>query len=70
MLPDANDLTEGFLVQPKPFLASIVPRNEVKARVVREEWGRMGGLLDEELQWKVLPEGLIWREYDNAAKTA
>jgi cytochrome P450 len=70
MLPDANDLTEGFLVQPKPFLASIVPRDEEKARVVREEWGRMGGLLDEELQWKVLPEGLIWKEYDNAAKTA
>jgi hypothetical protein len=24
----------------------------------------------EDEQWKVLPEGLIWKEYDNAAKTA
>ncbi|KAL1798265.1 hypothetical protein ACET3X_002302 [Alternaria dauci] len=69
-LPDADDLTEGLLVQPKPFKANIVPRDEMRARVLREEWNKMGSLLDENEQWKVLPEGLIWKEYDNAAKTA
>jgi len=69
-LPDADDLTEGMLVQPKPFKANIVPRDEEKARVLREEWDKMGSLLGEDEQWKVLPEGLIWKEYDNAAKTA
>ena len=69
-LPDADDLTEGMLVQPKPFKANIVPRDEEKARVLREEWDKMGSLLGEDEQWKVLPEGLIWKEYDDAAKTA
>ncbi|CAI9625044.1 unnamed protein product [Alternaria burnsii] len=69
-LPDADDLTEGMLVQPKPFKANIVQRDGEKARVLREEWDKMGSLLGEDEQWKVLPEGLIWKEYDNAAKTA
>jgi hypothetical protein len=37
---------------------------------LREEWDKMGSSLGEDEQWKVLPEGLIWKEYDNAAKTA
>jgi cytochrome P450 len=69
VMPDADDLTEGMLVQPRPFLAKIVPRDEMKAALVKEEWDKMGSLLDEKLQWKVLPEGLIWKEYNNAAKT-
>ena len=69
LMPDPNDLTEGMLVQPRPFPARIVPRDEGRVRIVREEWEKMGSLLDGEEQWKVLPEGLIWKEYDNAAKT-
>jgi cytochrome P450 len=68
LLPDPEDLTEGFLVQPKPFKARILVRDKEKARVVREEWAKMEGLLDAEGQWKVLPEGLIWKAYDSAAK--
>jgi hypothetical protein len=29
----------------------------------------MKDLLDEDLQWKILPEGLIWKEYQNVAET-
>ena len=69
VMPDMDDLTEGMLVQPRPFPARIVPRDGGRERVVREEWAKMGGLLDEEGQWRVLPEGLIWKEYDSAVKT-
>ncbi|KAI4615649.1 hypothetical protein J4E80_006065 [Alternaria sp. BMP 0032] len=69
VMPDPDDLTEGMLVQPRPFKARIVPRDGGRAGVVREEWAKMGALLDGEGQWRVLPEGMIWKEYDRAAKT-
>jgi len=68
IVPDAADLTEGLMIQPKPFPASIVPRNSDKAQMVKDEWEKMEELLDEDLQWKVLPEGLIWKEYKQAAE--
>lgn len=64
IVPDAEDLTEGMLVAPKPFKARIVVRSEEKGRRVREEWGKMEEVLDGEGQWKVLPAGLIWKEYE------
>ena len=54
--PDASELTEGGLVQPKSFPASIRPRSEEKADAVRREWEAMEGLLDGEGQWKALPK--------------
>ncbi|KAF2124375.1 cytochrome P450 [Dothidotthia symphoricarpi CBS 119687] len=68
MIPDASELTEGILVQPKPFPARIVPRNSDKAASVESEWGKMSDLLDEDLQWKVLPEGLLWKGYSQTPK--
>jgi cytochrome P450 len=65
--PDADDLTEGLFVLPSPFPARIVPRDEEKIARVRAEWAKMEELLDKDLQWKVLPEGLIWKEYKQAA---
>jgi cytochrome P450 len=70
IIPDPNALTEGLLVRPETFLASITPRDEGRAACVKEEWAKMESLLDEKLQWKVLPEGLIWKEYGHAAKTS
>ncbi|KAF1845289.1 cytochrome P450 [Cucurbitaria berberidis CBS 394.84] len=64
IIPDAGDLTEGMLVQPKPFQARIVPRNSDKAARVESEWSQMVDLLDYNLQWKVPPKGLIWKEYN------
>lgn len=54
--PDANELTEGGLVQPKSFPARIRPRSQEKADAVRREWEMMEGLLDGDGQWKVPPK--------------
>ncbi|RYP31688.1 hypothetical protein DL767_005601 [Monosporascus sp. MG133] len=64
IVPDMEELTEGLFVAPKPFRAHIVPRSEYKAQRVREEWSKMTELLDSELQWKDVPEGVIWRDYE------
>ena len=68
IIPDPNDLTEGTLSQPKPFPASITPRSEKKVTLMREEWGKMEALLDEEQQWKILPEGLKWKDFKGGSK--
>ncbi|RYP88811.1 hypothetical protein DL769_000225 [Monosporascus sp. CRB-8-3] len=64
IVPDTEELTEGLFMAPKPFRAHIVPRSEYKAQRVREEWSKMTELLDSELQWKAVPEGVIWRDYE------
>jgi hypothetical protein len=64
IVPDMDDITEGLFVLPKPFKANIVPRDAAKAARVREEWAKMEELLDGELQWKNVPEGLIWKDYE------
>ena len=68
--PDADDLTEGLFVLPKPFPARIVPRDGDKVARVKVEWTKMEDLLDDELQWKVLPEGMVWKEYELATEKA
>ena len=68
IIPDAENLTEGMLVLPKPFPAKIVPRSSEKVARIKAEWSNMGSLLDDDLQWKVLPEGLIWKKYDQVAE--
>ncbi|KAG9203893.1 hypothetical protein G6514_002054 [Epicoccum nigrum] len=64
IVPDADDLTEGLFVLPKAFPAKIVPRNAKRVKTVQAEWKKMEGLLDDSLQWKTLPEGMIWRKYE------
>ena len=66
--PDPAELTEGALVQPKPFPANIRPRSREKVDAILQEWKKMEPLLDEEGQWKTLPEGMIWKEYKTAAR--
>ncbi|KAI1336781.1 cytochrome P450 [Xylariaceae sp. FL0016] len=62
--PNMEDLTEGLLVCPKPFRADIKPRSPHKAESIRKEWGKMTILLDDEMQWKTVPEGLVWQDYE------
>ncbi|KAI0594640.1 cytochrome P450 [Biscogniauxia sp. FL1348] len=64
IIPDMDDISEGIFVQPNPFGAVITPRNEHKAQRVRDEWKGMTELLDDEMQWKTVPEGLVWRDYE------
>lgn len=57
-LPDASNLTEGLLVHPKPFKIRIFPRSPEKAEKVRNEWASMDEHLNEEGQWKKIPDGI------------
>jgi cytochrome P450 len=54
--PDAADLTEGLLVQPRTFPLKITPRSEKRSEVVREEWRSMENKLDDKGQWAKIPE--------------
>ncbi|KAI1125338.1 cytochrome P450 [Nemania abortiva] len=60
--PDMDDFVEGVMQFPKPFRASIRARDAEKAETVRQEWADMSTLLDEQKQWRVVPEGLIWKD--------
>ncbi|KAI5918414.1 cytochrome P450 [Camillea tinctor] len=60
--PDMDDLAEGVMMLPKPFKADLRPRSAFKAECVRREWGTMAEQLDGQAQWKVVPEGLIWKD--------
>ncbi|KAF2963027.1 hypothetical protein GQX73_g10544 [Xylaria multiplex] len=64
ILPDINNVVDGLFVCPQPFPANIVPRSASRAARVREEWAQVQHLLDENKQWKVVPEGLKWRDYE------
>ncbi|KAI2467557.1 putative cytochrome P450 [Annulohypoxylon bovei var. microspora] len=65
LIPDG-----GMFVQPEAFEASIKPRSEQRAQRVRDEWSKATELLDDEMQWKVVPEDLIWRDYEPAEAAA
>lgn len=60
VVPDADELTQGFLVHPKNFPARITPRSERRAEIVREEWAACQVLFDDEMQWKEVPKGMVF----------
>lgn len=66
IIPDMEKLVpdNGMFVQPEPFKADIKPRSVWKAKRVREEWSKMTELLDMDMQWKTVPEGLVWNDYE------
>lgn len=70
IVPDMRDLTEGLFVQPIPFKADIRPRSDFKVDRVRKEWAEMTKLLDDESQWRTVPEGLVWRDYEASESLA
>ncbi|RWA04264.1 hypothetical protein EKO27_g10840 [Xylaria grammica] len=62
IIPDMNDLAEGIMALPNPFPSDIQPRSPGKAAVIQEKWTEVSKLLNEEQQWEVVPEGLIWKD--------
>ncbi|KAK8037829.1 cytochrome P450 [Apiospora marii] len=62
VVPDPDDLLDGMMILPNPFLADIRPRTAARADVVRREWERVAEGLDGEGQWREVPEGLIWKD--------
>ncbi|KAK5111603.1 hypothetical protein LTR85_011832 [Meristemomyces frigidus] len=55
VLPDPDRYTQGFICMPEPFRATIRPRSEKRARIIREVWEQeQKRCLDPETQqWKV-----------------
>ncbi|KAI8951132.1 cytochrome P450 [Xylaria longipes] len=66
--PDMDNLVEGVMQFPKPFQANIHARDGEKAKTIRQEWAQMVTLLDENEQWKVVPEGLVWKDEQSYLK--
>ncbi|OTA84711.1 hypothetical protein M434DRAFT_377643 [Hypoxylon sp. CO27-5] len=66
IIPDMDKLIpdNGMFVHPEPFKADIKPRSVWKAKRIREEWSKMTELLDVDNQWKTVPEGLVWNDYE------
>lgn len=58
VVPDPENLTQGFLIHPEPFPASIKPRSQKHAAVLQNDWEACQQLLDQQEQWIKLPEGL------------
>lgn len=69
VVPDVNNIVDGLFVCPQPFDADIVPRSESKVARVRQEWGAMLELLDDDMQWKTVPKGLKWKDYESVSET-
>jgi hypothetical protein len=66
IIPDPEKLTQGFVCQPEPFQARLVPRSKERAELVEKEWATARELLDSEtMQWKTLPEGLKFQKLDH-----
>lgn len=58
MLPDADNLVVAISARPETFEADILPRDEKRARIIKEQWEDAQRLLDPETkQWKEAPEG-------------
>ncbi|KAF4830407.1 Cytochrome P450 monooxygenase yanC [Colletotrichum tropicale] len=68
IVPDADNLIDGFLVQPRPFPAKITPRSEVHAEIIRKEWEASQALLDESKQWKEIPRGMVFESLVSTEK--
>lgn len=67
IVPDMNDLTDGIFVHPVEFKAKITPRDSSKAETVRKVWEKeVRELLDEKMEWRETPKGLIWNKGPNA----
>ena len=64
IIPDVDNIEDGLFICPSPFTANILPRSQERAMAVQEEWKSMVELLDDRMQWKTVPEGLKWRDYE------
>ncbi|KAK2798791.1 hypothetical protein FQN51_007467 [Onygenales sp. PD_10] len=59
IVPDSNKIKDGLLAMPEPFPAKITPRSERHAQIIREEWHKCQGLLDQDMQWNEVPADMV-----------
>ncbi|KAI1812661.1 cytochrome P450 [Poronia punctata] len=62
LCPDMDDMADGIMMLPNPFPARITPRTLRKAEAVRDEWRTVSQMLDDQGQWRTVPEGLKWKD--------
>ncbi|KAB5539440.1 cytochrome P450 [Coniochaeta sp. 2T2.1] len=60
LTPDQSKLKQGLFVMPEEFQALITPRSEARAQKIRQDWKDCQTLLDEEMQWKEVPRGMVF----------
>ncbi|OQU99353.1 hypothetical protein CLAIMM_04992 [Cladophialophora immunda] len=58
ILPDPLLRTPGLVSMPVPFPARFEPRSSAKAEKIKRLWDEARQLLDDEMQWKVVPDEL------------
>lgn len=64
LMPEEPYFEDGLFMCPKPFPSNITPRGPERVERVKQELDQAKTLLDENLQWKTVPEGLKWKDYD------
>lgn len=65
--PDPADVADGLLAHPVPFPATISPRSERHAEIIRTAWEDCQEFLDEKGQWKEVPVGMLSSGYTPVA---
>ncbi|KAF2084769.1 putative cytochrome P450 [Saccharata proteae CBS 121410] len=58
ILPNPDNLTQGFVCMPEPYEADIIPRSAGKVALIRQAWKDAQANLDEKDQWKHIPESM------------
>ena len=59
-LPDPDEYTQGFVVMPAKYEATIEPRSIERARVIEREWEKAKELLNPiSGQWEKIPDGMV-----------
>lgn len=66
--PDISKLVQGLFVMPEPFPARITPRSEKHVERIREEYASAEKLLDDQKQWKEIPQGMVFSAYEPSKK--
>ncbi|KAI1735255.1 cytochrome P450 [Xylaria scruposa] len=52
---DMHDIVDGMLASPEAFKADIIPRNQLRSRIVQSEWAQMLKFLNSDtLEWKIV----------------
>ncbi|OAG38748.1 hypothetical protein AYO21_07101 [Fonsecaea monophora] len=61
--PTPERFTQTAVVMPEPYPATIVPRSAKRAAMIKKEWEQArDSLLDDELQWREIPQGMKFTE--------
>jgi len=60
IMPDIENLTQGFVIRPEKYEATIKPRSKKRAELVEMEWkmAQKQSLNPVDKQWEVIPEGM------------